>query len=150
MKKSFLAKLISIIFIIILISGIISLPFIPKLYNILKDSNVTSFGTQHITYQIAFYICFIISLIIIYKLNGVFSDIYKGSPFKKKVENSLKVTAILFMLLALIVIIKAIFIPTLLSFVAGFICLIASLSFYVLAEVIKKAIEYKDEIDYTV
>lgn len=150
MKKTFLAKLISIIFIIILISGIISLPFIPKLYDLLKDPHIQEFKSQNIAYQLAFYICFIICLIIIFKLNEIFSNIYHGSPFTKRVENSLKMSAILFILLFIIVIGKALFIPTLLSFAVAFICLIASLSFYVLAEVIKKAIEYKNEIDYTV
>lgn len=150
MKKSFLAKLISIIFIIILVGGIISLPFIPILYDMLKDPYIQEFKTHHITYQLAFYTCFIICLIIVFKLNEVFNNVYQGSPFNKKVENSLKVSAVLFFILSIIVIGKALFIPTLLSFVVAFICLIASLSFYVLAEVIKKAIEYKDEIDYTV
>ena len=58
--------------------------------------------------------------------------------------------AIMFMLLFLIVIIKSIFIPNLLSFVVAIICFIASLSFYVLAEVIKSAIKYKNEVDFTV
>ena len=56
----------------------------------------------------------------------------------------------MFMLLFIIVIIKALFIPTLLSFAVALICFVASLSFYVLAEVIKAAILYKEEIDYTV
>lgn len=150
MKKSLIAKIISIIFILILILGVISLPFIPKLYDLLKDPYVRSFANHHLTYQVAFYMCFIICLIIIFKLNEVFNNVYKNSPFTKNVENSLKITAVLFMLVSLIVLIKAIVIPTLLSFVASFICLVASLSFYVLAEVIKKAIEYKNEIDYTV
>lgn len=150
MKKSFLAKLISIIFIIILIGGIISLPFIPKLYDLLKDPYIQGFKTHHIAYQLAFYTCFILCLIIIFNLNEVFTNVYKSSPFNKKVENSLKISAVLFFQLSLIVIVKALFIPTLLSYAVAFICLIASLSFYVLSAVIKKAIEYKNEIDYTV
>ena len=62
----------------------------------------------------------------------------------------MKVNAISFMMLFVIVSIKAVFIPSLLSIVVALICFIASLSFYVLAEVIKSAIEYKNEIDYTV
>lgn len=150
MKKNFLAKLISIIFILILIIGIICLPFIPKLYDLLKNPYVEIFKNHHIIYQLAFYSCFIICLLIVFKLNEVFSNVYQNSPFNKKVENALKVTANLFFLLFLIVIGKSLFIPTLLSFAVAFICLIASLSFYVLKEVIKKAIEYKNEIDYTV
>ena len=75
---------------------------------------------------------------------------HNADYFKKELENNLKVNAISFMMLFVIVSIKAVFIPSLLSIVVTLICFIASLSFYVLAEVIKSAIEYKNEIDYTV
>ena len=136
MRKNFLAKIISIIFNLILILGVISLPFIPKLYSFL--------------YQLAFYSCFIICLIIVLLLNIVFISVYKSTPFTKKVENALKISSVMFLLLSAIIIIKIIFIPTILSFAVAFICLIAFLSFFVLEEVIKQAIEYKNEIDYTV
>lgn len=150
MKKSFLAKIISIIFNLILISGVICIPFIPKLYDLFKDYQVDSFTNHNFLYQLAFYLCFIICLIIVLVLNKVFINTYKNTPFTKKVENSLKISAVMFLLLSLIIIIKIIFIPTILSFAVAFICLIAFLSFFVLAEVIKQAIDYKNEIDYTV
>lgn len=150
MKKTFFAKIISIIFKIILILGIISLPFIPKLYDLFKDQHVKSFFSHNIFYQLAFYTCFIICLIIVIFLNTIFVNVYQNNPFNKKVEKTLKTSALLFATLSIIVIIKSIFIPTLLSFAVAFICLIAFLSFFVLAEVIKQAIEYKNEIDYTV
>lgn len=150
MKKSKISKIISIIFILILIIGSVCLLFIPQLYDYFKEYGVKSFGSHNLLYKIAFYSCYIICLLILYKLNIIFNNVYKNSPFVKDVENSLKVCAVLFMSLFLIVIIKEIFIPTLLSFAVALICFVASLSFYVLAEVIKSAIAYKDEIDYTV
>ena len=57
---------------------------------------------------------------------------------------------VLFMLLFLIVIIKTIFIPTLLSFVVAILSFLMSLSFYILAEVIKVAREYKSELEFTI
>ena len=98
----------------------------------------------------ALYLCYLLCLSVVYKLSNLFNMIYKDTPFKKEVENSLKACAIIFMILFVIVIVKAIFIPTLLSFAVSLICFVASLSFYVLAEVIKAAILYKEEIDYTV
>jgi len=150
MHKSIIAKIITIIFIIILISGTIGTFFIPYLYNFFKEAGVPLFQEQHLAYKIAFISCYIICLIIVFYLNKVFTNIYHETPFVKKVETSLKIVAILFMILSLIVLIKAVFIPTLLSFVVAAVCFIASLSFYVLAEVIKKAIEYKTEVDYTI
>ena len=115
-----------------------------------KYTNVKTFMNQTLIYRITFYSCYAIGLYIIYKMIKLFNIVYEGSPFKKELENILKVIAVMFMLLFLIVIIKSIFIPNLLSFVVAIICFIASLSFYVLAEVIKSAIKYKNEVDFTV
>lgn len=150
MKKSFLAKFIWIILIIILILGSTGLFFLPSLYDLFKGNDVKEFALHTLAYKLAFYSCYIICLIIVYKLTCLFKYIFKCTPFRKEVEKALKISAILFMLLFVIIIIKAIFIPTLLSVAVAFVCFIASLSFYVLAEVIKAAIVYKNEVDYTV
>ncbi|MCI8778571.1 MAG: hypothetical protein HFI87_05425 [Bacilli bacterium] len=150
MKKSFLAKFIWIIFIIILILGIGGLFFLPSLYDLFKGTGVKEFGLHALSYKIAFYSCYIICLLIVYQLTCLFKYIFKCTPFRKEVEKNLKISAILFMVLFVIIIIKAFFIPTLLSFAVAFVAFIASLSFYVLAEVIKAAIVYKNEVDYTV
>lgn len=150
MKKSFISKIISIILITILIFGVISLPFIPKLYDIFKDTTIDTFNNHLPIYKIAFYSCYLIGLFIVYELIRLFNIIYKGSPFRKEIEDYLKVMAVMFMILFLIVIIKAIFIPNLLTFVVALLCFLMSLAFYVLAEVIKMAIKYKTEVDFTV
>ena len=150
MKKSFIAKIVEIVLIFIFIIGIVTLPFIPKLYNIFKDSSVPGFNSQTFIYKIAFYLCYIICIFIVFKMFRLFNMIYKESPFKKEIENSLKMMAIMFMTLFVIIIIKTIFIPTLLSYVVCLLCFLVSLSFYILAEVIKAAINYKNEVDFTV
>lgn len=150
MEKSFLAKFIWIIFIIILILGSSALFFLPSLYDLFKGTGVKEFGLHTLAYKIAFYSCYIICLLIVYQLTCLFKHIFSDTPFRKEVEKNLKISAILFMLLFFIITIKAFFIPTLLSFAVAFVCFIASLSFYVLAEVIKAAITYKNEVDYTV
>lgn len=150
MKKSIIAKIISIILIVILVLGILGLVFIPELYDLFKDTSIKPFDSHTILYRLAFYLCYVICLFIVYKLIGLFNVIYKKSPFRKEIENALKVMAVMFMVLFLIVIIKSIFIPTLLSFVVALLCFLVSLSFYLLAEVIKAAICYKNEVDLTV
>jgi len=150
MKKSIIAKIIWILLIIILVGGITCLPFIPKLYDIFKDRGVELFNSHTIYYRIAFYTCFILCLVIVWQLIGLFKNVFSDTPFKKEVERALKISAVIFMLLAVIVVVKAVFIPTILSFAVAFICFVASLSFYCLAEVIKAAISYKQEVDYTV
>lgn len=150
MKKSFIAKLIWLIMIVVFIVGIVCLFFLPSLYDLFKGTDVRRFLAHTTIYKIAFYACYIICLLIIYQLTCLFKYVFSDTPFRKEVEKNLKISAVLFMLLFIIIIIKMLFIPTLLSFAVAFVCFIASLSFYVLAEVIKSAIIYKNEVDYTV
>ena len=144
MKKNLIAKIISIILIVILCVGIICLLFLPNLYDIFKDKSVDCFNTHNFIYKFAFYLCYIICLV------NLFTIIYKGNPFRIEIEKSLRIMTVLFMLLFLIVIIKTIFIPTLLSFVVAILSFLMSLSFYILAEVIKVAREYKSELEFTI
>lgn len=150
MKKSIISKLIVVILKLLFIFGIISLLFIPKIYNLFPEFKGITFESQTILYQIAFYIGAIVCLTVIYVLIRIFNNIYKESPFKKEIEISLKIIAILFMILSLIITIKIIFIPTLLSIVVAFITFIVSLCFYELSQIFKVAIEYKNEVDLMV
>ncbi len=150
MKKSKIAKVIWVLLIIILVLGIGCLFFLPRLYDLFKDPSIDAFAEHTLVYRAAFFMCYIICFVIIYKLICLFKYVFSDTPFKKEVEKILKVCAILFMILVVIVTVKAFFIPTILTFGVIFVCLLASLSFYCLAEVIKAAICYKKEIDYTV
>ena len=149
MKKSIISKIISIIFIIMLICGIGCLFFIPRLYDLSGASNI-SFLNQPLYYKILFYMCYIISFTVIFILSKIFSFIYDKNPFQNNIEKYIKILAILFMILAILVGIKTIFMPTVLSIVVIVLTFIISLCFYVVAEVFKVAINYKEEIDYTV
>ena len=150
MKKNKVSKFISIILIIILVVGICSLIFLPYLYDTFKGMGVDKFSKHTILYKIAFYACYLICLLILYKLIRLFNIVYKDNPFRIDVSNNLKFNMVLFMLLFLIVIVKSIFIPTILSLAVALVCFVASLSFYVLSEVIVSAIKYKNEVDLTV
>ena len=150
MPKSKMAKIIEILFKILLVIGIICLPFIPKIYDVLKIFGFNSFNNQTVFYKIVFYICYIICLGILFTLNYIFKNIYKESPFNKTIEKSLKIIAILFMSLSLIVLIKTIYIPTILSVAVIVVTFITSLCFYTLSQIFKVAIEYKNEVDFTI
>jgi len=150
MSRSKMAKIIEILFKIILCLGIIGLFIIPYLYDFVQFFGLESFNTKTLFYKIVFYICYIICLGIIFTLNYIFKNIYKDSPFSKKIEKSLKIVALLFMMLSIIVLIKTVFIPTVLSIAVIVITFITSLCFYTLSEIFKVATEYKNEVDYTV
>ena len=150
MKKSKISIFISILLRLMLIGGIICLFFIPKLYDLIAPPEVTTFSEHNIYYKIAFYSCYIVSLAIIYEVLKIFKNIYIDTPFKKEIEITLKIIAVLFMGLSIIIGIKIIFIPTVLSAAVSLVTFIASLSFYVLSQVFKVAINYKNEVDYTI
>lgn len=150
MEKSKIAKVVSVMLKLLLICGIIALPFLAKLYDIFKIEGVLSFSKQHFFYQLGFYNCFIVCLVILFFLIKIFNLVYAGSPFKNELVVYLKVIAVLFMALALIVAIKTIFIPTILSGAVILVTFVCSLSFYVLSSVFKVACFYKQEIDYVV
>lgn len=150
MKKSKIAQFVSIILKLLLGIGIVSLFFVPTLYDVFSSLYGETFNNQTIYYRIAFYLCAIFSLGIIYELISIFNSVNKGSPFKKATVVNLKIIAVLFMFLSIIIAVKIIFIPTIISISISLITFIASLAFYVLSQVLKAAAEYKNEVDYMV
>lgn len=150
MKKSIISKFIEVMLKIIYIVGIICLFFIPKLYNLLSDIGVPAYESHTLYYKLAFYCCYIICLCIIFMLNIIFKNIYNDSPFKIIIEKSLKIIAVLFILLSIIVAVKVIYIPTVLSIGVVLVTFLMGLCFYVLSQIIKTAIYYKNEVDFTV
>lgn len=149
MKKSKISIIVSYLFYLILIVGLICSIFLPTLYDMFSGIS-TKFKEHTLIYQIAFYTCYFIALLIVWTLIKIFKDLYKDTPFKKEVENKLKIIAVLFEILSLIVIIKFFFIPTILTIAVFLISFIVGLCFYTLSQVFKIAITYKDEIDFTV
>lgn len=150
MNPSKISLFISFLLKIMLLFGIICIFFIPELYDEFSGILPNTFHDQTIPYKIAFYFCVFGLLSILFFLIKLFQEIYKGTPFKKEIEIDLKTIAVLFMIVFIIITIKIIFIPSVLSIAVSFITFLASLSFYVLSQIIKVAIEYKKEIDYTV
>lgn len=150
MKRSIISKIVAIILKIILGLGTICLFFVPYIYNFIGKYQNIKFNDQTIFYNIALYISAILILYIIFELIRIFSLVYKENPFNKNIEYSLKRIAIVLMILSLITLAKSIFIPTVLSFSIVIILFVGSLGVYVLSQVFKTAIEYKNEIDYTV
>ena len=147
MNKLNLSKIIYYLLNIILIIGIILIPFIPTIYNIIGTENLLSFNKQTIIYKIALYTCYFISLGIIYTLILLFKHIYKDNPFTIYTEKYLKIISILFMSLFIIIFIKILFVPTIISIAICVITFIVSLCFYTLSQIFKEANIHKKELD---
>lgn len=150
MEKSLIARIISVLLKVLFVCGVVCLFFLPQIYDATIIASEGVFKSHSISYQVAFYLCYLISFGIVFELIEMFHHIYQENPFKRIVEIILKRIAVLLMVLSMIIAIKSIFIPTILSFAVLFITFIASLCFYVLSQIFKVAIHYKDEIDYTV
>lgn len=150
MEKSLISKIVNGLLVLIFIVGLICLFFIPNLYDLIIKENKLLFNEHTIYYKIAFYTCYIICLFIIEELISLFKNIYDDTPFKEEIVNTLIIISTMFMILVVIIFIKCIFIPTIISICIGLICFIVSLSFYVLSGIFKAAIAYKKEVDYTI
>lgn len=150
MKKSFISKIVNIILILMFIIGIICTFFIPNLYNLIIKEDELLFNDHSLFYRIAFYLCYLVTLSIIGVIIILFRNIYIETPFKQKTINILKLISVLFMILVIIISIKCIFLPTIISICIALICFIVSISFYILSQIFKTAIYYKNEVDYTI
>ena len=73
MKKSVLAKAVSILLIVILIIGIGCFIFIPELYDMFKGSDIDLFEKHMLIYRLAFYMCYIIFFSFINSSNFCFT-----------------------------------------------------------------------------
>ena len=150
MQKNKLANIISILLKAIFIVGIILIPFLPTIYNLIGTEHLKVFEGQTILYKITFFICYFISLTIIYILILMFNHIYEDNPFTSYTEKYLKILSILFMILAVIIFIKILFVPTIISIAICVITFIVSLCFYTLHEIFKVANSNKKELDFTI
>jgi len=150
MEKSKIAKIVTIVFIVLIIAGILALIPLPIIYDLVKGDTIETFSEHTIYYKIAFYICYLICLCILFMLYQTFNYLYKVHPFTKIVEKNLKHIAILFMILSVIIFVKGLFLPTPLTFGVVVVSFVVSLCFYLLGEVIKKGIILKDEVDLMV
>ena len=150
MNKLNLSKILYYLLNIILIVGIIIIPFIPTIYNIIGTENLLEFKEQTFIYKIALFSCYIISLGIIYTLILLFKHIYKDNPFTIYTEKYLKIISILFMSLFIIIFVKILFVPTIISIAICIITFIVSLCFYTLSQIFKEANIHKKELDLTI
>ncbi len=145
-----LSNIISILLKFLLGGGIILIPFIPTIYNLIGTEQLKAFGEQTLLYQITLYVCYFISLEILFILTKMFDKIYKDTPFTNYTVNYLKIIAFLFLILSIIIFIKLFFILTIISSAICVITFIISLCFYTLSEIFKQANEHKRELDYTI
>jgi hypothetical protein len=89
-------------------------------------------------------------IVILFEIRRIFSTINSGNPFQSANAKSLKMIALMSLLITGSFIVKIFFFNTILTMATAVIFLIAGLFSVVLAEVFKQAVAFKEENDLTI
>ena len=146
--KNSLSNIVEICSKIIFIIGIIitiTLPFLLKKY--------IEFFNPILNYNIALIILYVSSvpaLIIVYQFIKIFETLKKDNPFIKENVKSLKIISICSLIISIEYIIGMFFIISVFEIILIGVFIITWIGGYILAELLNKAIEYKEENDLTI
>lgn len=146
--KNSLSNFIEICLKIIFVLGIliyITLPILLKIY-----INIFNPILNYVAALVILYTSGIPAIIIVYEFIKVFGTLKKDNPFIMENVKSLKIISICSLIISIIYIIGMFFIISVFEIIAIAIFIIAWLGAYVLAELLRKAIEYKEENDLTI
>lgn len=146
-KKS-LSNFIEIGLKIIFVVGIIIYLTLPILLN--KYVEIFNPILNYTVALVVLYISGIPALIIIYAFIKMFETLKNDNPFVRENVTYLKIVSVCSLLISIIYIIGMFFIVSIFEIVAIAIFIIAFLGTYVLAELLRRAIEYKEENDLTI
>ena len=146
-KKS-LSNFIEICLKIIFVVGILIYITLPLLLNM-----YVQFFNPVLNYTAALiilYVSGIPALIIVYEFIKIFNTLKQDNPFTTENVKYLKITSICSLIIAVVYIVGIFFIVSVFEIIAIAIFIIAWLGTYVLAELLRKAIEFKEENDLTI
>lgn len=146
-KKS-LSNFIEIGLKIIFVVGIIIYLTLPILLN--KYVEIFNPILNYTAALVILYISGIPALIIIYAFIKMFETLKNDNPFVRENVTYLKIVSVCSLLISIIYIVGMFFIVSIFEIVAIAIFIIAFLGTYVLAELLRRAIEYKEENDLTI
>lgn len=146
--KNSLSNFIEIFSKIIFVLGIIitiTLPFLLKKY-------MEWFNPQlNYTFSlIILYVSSVPALIIIYSFIKIFRNLKKDNPFIMDNVKRLKIISVCSLIIAIEYIVGMFFIMSVFEIILIAVFLIAWVGGYILSELLKKAIEYKEENDLTI
>ncbi len=146
--KNSLSAIIAIGIKIVFVMGIIitvTLPFLLKTYveifNPVLDYNAA---------LIILYVSSIPALIIVYQFIKIFATLKQDNPFIMENVKSLKVISVCSIIIAIEYVIGIFFIVSVFEIILIAVFIITWLGGYILAELLKRAIEYKEENELTI
>ena len=146
--KNSLSNFIEICLKIIFVLGILIYITLPILLNMYI--NIFNPILNYVAALAILYTSGIPAIIIVYQFIKIFGTLKKDNPFIMENVKSLKIISICSLIISIIYIIGMFFIISVFEIIAIAIFIIAWLGAYVLAELLRKAIEYKEENDLTI
>ena len=147
-REKSLSNFIEIGLKIIFVVGIIIYLTLPILLN--KYVEIFNPILNYTAALVILYISGIPALIIIYAFIKMFETLKNDNPFVRENVTYLKIVSVCSLLISIIYIVGMFFIVSIFEIVAIAIFIIAFLGTYVLAELLRRAIEYKEENDLTI
>lgn len=146
--KNSLSNFIEVCLKIVLVLGIIIYITLPFLLN-----KYVEFFNPELNYNAVLVILYtsgIPAIIIVYEFIKIFQTLKKDNPFVLENVKCFKIVSICSLIISIIYIVGIFFIFSFFEIIAIAIFIIAWLGTYVLSELLRKAIEYKEENDLTI
>ncbi len=146
--KGSLSNLIKICLQVIFGIGIIIMIFLPFLF---KWYTLNINGTlPYIPSLILLYISGVPALVIVWKFIEIFKTLKEENPFIMSNVKNLKIVSICSLIIAIEYLIGLFFVKSIFSIVVIGVFTIAWLGLYILSELLKQAIQYKEENELTI
>ncbi len=146
--KNSLSNIIKICLQIVFAIGIIIMIFLPFLF---KWYTLNINGTlPYIPSLILLYISGVPALIIVWKFIEMFKSLKEENPFIMSNVKNLKIVSICSLIIAIEYLIGLFFVKSIFSIVVIGVFTIAWLGLYILSELLKQAIQYKEENELTI
>ncbi|MFR8116943.1 MAG: DUF2975 domain-containing protein [Clostridia bacterium] len=149
--KNSLSNIVKIILQIVLILGIIIiifLPFLVNLYNKVFHINLTGF--EYYGYITLLYCASIPAIILVYKFIKMFDTLKNNNPFIKENAKNLNIAAICCGVISFEFFVGMFILNSVFMIIVTGIFLVGAIGLYILAELFKQAVAYKEENDLTI
>lgn len=150
--KGSLSTFIKLFIIILMLIAVVCLISLPWMLNIFSDMGYFN-SPSHFVYVymlIILYLTGILSYIILNEMRKIFNSLEAKNPFIYNNVRSLKVMSVCAFVIAIIYLTKVLIYNSIMTMLVVLVFFLAGLLALVLAEVFKKAVNYKEEIDLTV
>lgn len=146
-----LSSFIKFIIIALMVSDVLVMASLPWtlqwLMSVFYEGNIAK---MYAFYMVILYVFGILMLFILNELRVIFNSVEKSDPFILRNVTALKRISKASMITCIIFLVKTFAVNSLMTMVSLFVFFIASLFCTVLAEVFKKAVEYKNDHDLTI